>query len=235
MFYQKHIGTKMLINESEKVVVKTTIVVEKKPRLFPYFLNDLIYLNPLYPKYASSLLKVVLKNKEHLSIWLPYTGHLRSLQETQEFLKDKFDNRKAHELYLGVWIGNKLIGNLQLYENDNNSEELHLGYWVIPSQQGRGIITKGCAFLIQYAFTYSPVNKIVIACRQDNERSQAVAKRLGFSLLKNYWCQEVCEMVTAYEFLKRTWVENEGVLRVIKEIDCLKYQCLDELIHPKLK
>ena len=207
----------MLITEREKVGVEAPIVIERKQKIFPHFLNDLIYLNPLYPEYASTLLKVVLKNKDHLSMWLPYTGSLRSLQETQEFLKDKFSNRKAYELYLGIWIGNNLIGNLQLYENNNNSDELHLGYWMIPSQQGKGIITKGCAFLIQYAFTYSPVNKIVIACRQDNERSQSVAKRLGFSCSKNYWCQEVHEMVTSYEFMKRTWLKNDGVLRIIKE------------------
>lgn len=59
---------------------------------------------------------------------------------------------------------------------------MSIGYWISEEYEGRGIITASVQKLISYAFEKMGVNRIVILCDSDNERSARVAEKLGFTL-----------------------------------------------------
>ena len=178
----------------------------REEELFPYFIDDDVSVSPLYPCYALDLLEVILENKDYLSWWLPITGSLSSLPEAVLFLKDKFIDRKPYELYLGIWVNNALVGNLAIYDLNGKSEEIHISYWILPDHQGKGVATKGCTFLIDQAFAFKQIDRLVITCRHSNKLSHRMAERLGFLLKKTYLCEETSEFTSFYELSREAWL-----------------------------
>jgi len=55
-----------------------------------------------------------------------------------------------------------------------------IGYWLAESAQGEGLMTAAVAALVEEAFAGRGLNRVEIRAAQGNERSRAVARRLGF-------------------------------------------------------
>jgi ribosomal-protein-serine acetyltransferase len=53
---------------------------------------------------------------------------------------------------------------------------------VTARAQGRGLITRACRALVDLAFEEWGLERAVIQCGVGNQRSSAVARRLGFTL-----------------------------------------------------
>jgi RimJ/RimL family protein N-acetyltransferase len=60
------------------------------------------------------------------------------------------------------------------------ADVLHVGYWLAPWAVGRGRATSGVAVLAATALARPGVRTVIIRHAADNERSEAVARRLGF-------------------------------------------------------
>ena len=54
--------------------------------------------------------------------------------------------------------------------------------WQIRSVEGKGIMTRCCRVLIDYAFDKLEMNRFKIHCNVENVRSRAIPERLGFKL-----------------------------------------------------
>ena len=57
-----------------------------------------------------------------------------------------------------------------------------IGCWLEPSAEGHGLITPACGALLDWAFAARGLHRAEWHCRADNDRSAAVAKRLGMTL-----------------------------------------------------
>ena len=55
-----------------------------------------------------------------------------------------------------------------------------IGYWLHSQQQGYGIMTESLKRLAEHAFSELKLNKLVLQAESENEKSIAIAKRLGF-------------------------------------------------------
>jgi hypothetical protein len=55
-----------------------------------------------------------------------------------------------------------------------------VGYWLGEQYQGKGLVTAACRALVEHAFFELGLNRAVILCATENEKSCAVAERLGF-------------------------------------------------------
>jgi ribosomal-protein-alanine N-acetyltransferase len=68
----------------------------------------------------------------------------------------------------------------------NNYESLHLkceiGYWLLPSFWGRGIVTEVFPAVIRYLFDVKKVHRIEALIEVENKASCSVAERAGFTL-----------------------------------------------------
>lgn len=56
------------------------------------------------------------------------------------------------------------------------------GYWVTGEMEGRGLVTRSVAELLDVIFTEYDIARAVIDTAAANKRSRAVAERLGFTL-----------------------------------------------------
>lgn len=59
---------------------------------------------------------------------------------------------------------------------------LEVGYWLARDATGHGYATEAAAALTQVAFVFDRVQRVDLYCDPDNEKSAAVARRLGFHL-----------------------------------------------------
>jgi len=86
----------------------------------------------------------------------------------------------AVALTLCIRDNGNIIGVIcfHLFKRETNSAGI--GYWIDKEAQGKGIITKACCYLMQYGFNHLHLLNITISCNINNQKSAAVAERLGF-------------------------------------------------------
>jgi RimJ/RimL family protein N-acetyltransferase len=75
----------------------------------------------------------------------------------------------------------RLFGGGSLYGIDPDGGRAAVGYWLTPDARGRGIATHATRLLARWAFDGLGVRRLELTCAPDNERSQAVAERCGFT------------------------------------------------------
>ncbi len=60
-------------------------------------------------------------------------------------------------------------------------EALELAYWFRRDATGQGLATEMASALVKTAFEFDKVKRLDLFCAPDNERSAAMARRLGFT------------------------------------------------------
>jgi RimJ/RimL family protein N-acetyltransferase len=84
-----------------------------------------------------------------------------------------------------------------------------IGYWLAPWARGRGVATRAARLVARWAFETYPIERLELFTLDDNEASQRVAERAGFTR----------------EGLLRRWTTHRGEVR-----DCVMFSLLrDEL------
>ena len=73
-----------------------------------------------------------------------------------------------------------MVGVISLQESNQIHQRVCIGYWLAADFQGLGIMTKTCAYLVNYCFDKLNMNRVEIRCASQNYKSQAIPKRLGF-------------------------------------------------------
>ena len=65
-------------------------------------------------------------------------------------------------------------------DTDRINLKTEIGYWLVESMNGKGIITQSVKELVNIAFLQMKINRVQIKCAVGNAKSAAVPKRLGF-------------------------------------------------------
>lgn len=161
-------------------------------------------------RHAEELNSVVAENLEHLQEWLPWANADYSVEKAKEFVQANLKGFAKNEFpsYF-IFEDKKIVGGIgfnNVFTIDRNAE---IGYWLAENAQGRGIITKCCRKLIDFAFYEMNFNRIVIRCATGNLKSQAIPEKLGFTkegilretaLLNNKFIDLI-----VYSMLKKEW------------------------------
>lgn len=83
----------------------------------------------------------------------------------------------------GVWFvidkeKNTVIGDMGFKGKPNSENTVEIGYGIVPSEQGKGYATEAAMTLIQWAFSFDNVDKVVAECLVDNIPSIRVLEKL---------------------------------------------------------
>lgn len=128
-------------------------------------------------------LEIVLENREHLQTYMQWMTPEYSIEDARKFLvqgiKDRLDK---NTLGLALLEDGKLIGSTGFNRLDWKAKVCEIGYWIDHRHEGKGIVTKACKAMIEYAFDELEMNRVEIRCSSENLRSSAVPQRLGFRL-----------------------------------------------------
>ena len=74
----------------------------------------------------------------------------------------------------------RLADTINLHDIDSESRKANVGYWLGAECQNRGLMTKACRVLLDYAFQELNLNRVEIPCTVQNTKSRAIPERLGF-------------------------------------------------------
>jgi RimJ/RimL family protein N-acetyltransferase len=74
-----------------------------------------------------------------------------------------------------------VLGCVSLYEVRLDQGGAGIGYWLGPGARGRGAATEAVRLLARWAFTELGLARLELTCGPDNEASQRVADRCGFT------------------------------------------------------
>ncbi|MDR0419340.1 MAG: GNAT family N-acetyltransferase [Prevotellaceae bacterium] len=79
-----------------------------------------------------------------------------------------------------IYYQNAFAGLIGFKGTDYVHSKTEIGYWIRQQFQGKGIISKSCKVLVDYAFNEMKINRIQLYIVEANAKSAKVGERLGF-------------------------------------------------------
>jgi len=166
-------------------------------------------------KMAQELFKLIDQQRGYLGKWLIWVEKTKSINDSQMFLKEAgIFNRGGQRLITLIKFKNKIVGSVGFVKLEKANKKGEIGYWISENMQGKGIITKACETLFDYAFNHLHLNRIVIKTDAQNNKSKAIPTRLGFTyegtLRQDRLKNDRFRDTELYSLLKKEWVKNNA-------------------------
>lgn len=148
--------------------------------MFTLALGDDAWLAPLEPWQAANFAEHVAAAREHLAPWIPFATRVVDEPTARELLQRFADlqARDAGRIY-GIWRDGVLVGGTLFKIFDVGSGACEIGVWLAPQAQGRGLVTAAVRAMIDWAVRVRGLHRVEWRTDPRNERSRAVARRLG--------------------------------------------------------
>lgn len=179
--------------------------------MFSYKIDDDTELRLLETRHAEELDALVTANYDHIKEWAAWLKDTESpIEQTREHIKRnrmQFAEGKGFNIF--IWYQGKMVGKVGYNFFDWDNRQTELGYWLGASFQGKGLVTKSCRALINYAFNELKLNRIEIRCGVENTKSRKIPERLGFReegiLRQTEWLHDHFIDLVVYGMLASEW------------------------------
>lgn len=149
--------------------------------MFKYTIDDSCSLMLLEIKDAEKLYDLINRNRNHIGEWLKFPSITLKADDSKTFIeRTRIRYAKDEGYWLGIWVGDELVGSIGYLYLDQENKKTEIGYWLGKEYEGKGIITKSIKVLINHAFGELQLHKIEIGVARENIRSLAIPEKLGF-------------------------------------------------------
>lgn len=151
--------------------------------LFDELRGERVLVRPYQESDAQSLFEAVVESRDHIRPWEPFADAHQSVEESHDLIVHWMAQWLLREyLAVGFWdrASGRYLGSSGLRPHDWELGYFEIGYWIRASETGHGYVTEMVKLLTDYAFTHLHARRVEIRCNARNERSAAVARRLGF-------------------------------------------------------
>jgi ribosomal-protein-serine acetyltransferase len=157
---------------------------------------------------------VVMENYDYLHEWMPWVNKDFSLESVREYYRTtlrKFAGSED-EIGLNIVFKKEIAGGIGFHEINRQDKSAEIGYWLAKNATGKGLVTKSVSKLMDYGFDELKLNRIVIKCVPENEKSRAIPERLGFTIegieREAGWLHTRFVDHVVYSMLVREWREK---------------------------
>jgi ribosomal-protein-serine acetyltransferase len=142
--------------------------------------DDTISLELVEEKHTQTIFDLIQSNKHLLREWLPWVDEadLKFLKQFVTNSKRQYKEKTDHPFV--ILYNNAIVGRIGIYRIDEKSKTGSIGYWLDENFQGKGIITKACKAILNYAFNDLQMKRIEIKCGTENYKSQRIPELLNF-------------------------------------------------------
>ncbi|HEY0756290.1 MAG TPA: GNAT family protein [Ktedonobacteraceae bacterium] len=155
--------------------------MEKPSRLF-IPVDAEITLRLLEEADAPQLFELIEHNRSHLRQWLPWVDYDTAVEDSRRFVKSSMQRYLDNEGFdPGILYQGQLVGIIGFHTVNWSNRQVEIGYWLAADFQGRGVMTRACRAMLNYAFRKLQLNRVSIRCATGNSRSRALPERLGFT------------------------------------------------------
>jgi ribosomal-protein-serine acetyltransferase len=153
--------------------------------MFTFPLGEDAALLPRTPALADAYQQLLTANSERLARWEPWAGQPLTPEGTRSFLEASgraWLEGTELPVVIAVPAGDRwqLAGSAGLRINAY-SQSAEGGYWVDGAFEGRGLVTRAVTALLDQAFGPLGLARVTLRTEVANQRSRAVAVRLGFT------------------------------------------------------
>jgi len=164
---------------------------------------------------AKALFHVVERNRAHLRRWLPWVDQTHSVEDVRLFIMRVLDQYHSNlGPQCGLWTQGALRGTLGCHPIDWPNRNCSIGYWLDAAEEGKGLITRGCAALLDYLFDELGLHRVEIRCGTGNRRSCAIPERLGFTregvVRGAEWVNDRWVDLVVWGLLEEDWRRRRG-------------------------
>jgi ribosomal-protein-serine acetyltransferase len=164
---------------------------------------------------AEELFAVVDANREYLREWLPWVDFTASAEEIRRFIQRAQNQFAANQgPQAAIRVDGRIAGSVGCHPIDWPNRHCSIGYWQEAGRQGRGLMTRCCASLIDYLFEDLGLHRVTIQCGEGNTKSCAIPQRLGFTreglLRQAEWVNDRWVDLIAWSVLEQEWRSRGG-------------------------
>lgn len=172
-----------------------------------------VELGSLEPWQAGEFAEHMDRAREHIRPWVGPSFVTTDVDGARATLQRYADGTARDGIrILGIREHGTLVGGVMLVEFSAAAGVCELGCWLEPAAEGKGYITAACRALLRWAFEERGLRRAEWRCRADNERSSAVARRLGMTLegvLREAWqTGGVAYDKQVWSLLAREWADG---------------------------
>lgn len=177
--------------------------------------NEHLLLRTFKNEDAPELFAVVDADRAHLRPWLSWIDATTKEEHTRAFIEEGLAMlHHQRGLATGIFLQEKIIGGIGLYQWDHQLKKASLGYWIRKEYEGKGLLSQCLKHFIDFIFTTLGLNKIEIHFIPSNKRSAAIAEKLNAKiegvLRESYLIHGKLEDMVIAGILKREWGRNKS-------------------------
>lgn len=173
-------------------------------------IDDEIELRTFEIQDAEALYVLIDANRDHLRPWMSWIDTTTSVKDMRSFIWHSQARQSQNNGFnAGIFYQSKLAGVIGFHFIDHEDRKTEIGYWLAASMQGKGLMTRVCHAMVDYAFHELKLNRVEIQVAIDNARSRAIPERLGFTqegiLRDDVWLRDHFVDHVVYSMLAREW------------------------------
>ncbi|MES2647957.1 MAG: GNAT family N-acetyltransferase [Bacteroidota bacterium] len=108
-----------------------------------------------------------------------------TIYDARNFINKVVENtNKDASVYWAITLNadDKLVGTICLYGFSDGNEKCEIGYELLTSSQGKGIMNEAAGKVIDYAFNLIKVQEIEASVHKDNQASISLLEKLSFKI-----------------------------------------------------
>ncbi|MEV7419891.1 GNAT family protein [Streptomyces sp. NPDC089919] len=178
--------------------------------MFAIDLAEDAQLKPLEVWHAEEFLAHIDRGREFIGQYVGFPDRATDLESARTLLRTfALKNAEDGPRFFGIWVEGVLRGGVLYPAFDPAGGNCEVGCWLEPAAAGRGLVSAACRELIDYAVTVRGMHRVEWHVCTDNEKSIAVAKRLGFTLegvmRENYLHRGTRQSTEVWALLGRDW------------------------------
>jgi len=149
--------------------------------MFSYKIDEETHLSLIESRHAGELHDLIQNSLEHIKEWSAWLKDGHSIEDTNDFINRNLQQFAANEGFgMAIWHKGEMAGQIEYNYLDRENLKTEVGYWLGKSFQGKGLISKSCPVLINYAFDVLNLKRIEIRCGVENVKSRRIPEKLGF-------------------------------------------------------
>ena len=141
-------------------------------------------LEPVEPSHAEPIFRLVDGDRARLGNRLPWVEGTRTPADTMAFIEDSMERRQGPgsgdwAIVATIEARPTIVGVIGLHGLHRANLRTAIGYWIAGAHEGHGFITRASSAVVDHLFELG-FHRVELHVATDNDRSRAVAERLGF-------------------------------------------------------
>ncbi|WP_433943167.1 GNAT family N-acetyltransferase [Paenibacillus sp. SN-8-1] len=150
--------------------------------MFKHVIDEGLSLKLLGIRDAARLFELTNQDRDMLDEWLPWVKYTHKVGDSEDFIQSQLDIfARGIGISCSIVYQGEIAGCISVMDINQANRTASIGYWLGSAYQGKGLMTKSCKAMIDYAFGELGLNRIEIRAGVGNQKSRSIPERLGFT------------------------------------------------------